>query len=628
MKEQLPLTPDEVTPPSDGLKQSLSGDMRLVTVVARSRRDFTALLRLSNGSQLVLPAFSPVGPDDQLLIGESSCWVKPSQSEVPIPVIPAWSATHDLRIGRRSIRVTIKEVESEREFVGLQRLTEYHYRGAGGAGRTVPLIACVESYELPPIVGFLEVASTFLVNSARKRLFDKGFSEPSRKVAWTKWDLKTAGKFSSVVARISRCVVYPELRGWGLSSLLVDAAISYARDRWHYGAHRPLFLEITADMLRYFPFVEKNGFVYIGDTEGNEHRLMKDMRYLLGRSVGKRGMPKGGGGIMSLQRSYATRLAAILRERKTSLEALLRTLRIAPEQLSDDEWILLHKVYRRPKPTYIIGLTKAAMTLAKRGAGNGRTSRQKRTAGSNKEAPLVSIDRVGLEVKTTPDQSARSRAVQEAFGIVGRDFTTTLLRPIDIAVKPGEILLISGPSGTGKSLLLRAISRLTDAEATLEWPASAILTGDLRTKPVTQAWLERPSEDKAPIDLLNNLTIEAAIRTLATAGLAEPQLYVRQASRLSEGQYYRLTLALALARNAKLLFADAFCEPLDRFSAAAVAQRLRSYVDISGTAAIVATADPHKLVASLRPNQLLVLSSTGDATWRAPEEMLAMGSDT
>jgi ribosomal protein S18 acetylase RimI-like enzyme len=207
-------------------------------------------LRLENGSEVGMRRFAPVGEGDRIAKMNGWYWIVIADSEELLRLTPAWVLRTKMTLGSESYLLTIKEIETEEEYSGYKRLTEYHYRGGGGIGRCVPLVASIETQDLPNVVGFVELSSSFLVNSARKKVFDSQFSDPEHGIAWVRWDTRTARKFANIFVRISRCVVFPELRGVGLSTKLLEAAVTFSKERWHIGGKRPSFIEITADMLR------------------------------------------------------------------------------------------------------------------------------------------------------------------------------------------------------------------------------------------------------------------------------------------------------------------------------------------------------------------------------------------
>ena len=384
-----------MTPFSDHVSELASTCNRLYTVKARSIRKHQIRLDMECGESLLTRRFIPVSPGAVLIKTNDALSVKLNDG-TDLPVSPPWTESMSLRVGATEIPIEIKEIESQAELDGFLRLTRYHYRGSQGTGRTVPLVVTTPSDDLPNVLGFIELATSFLVNSPRKKILDTAFSDSDRGVGWLRWDGPTSKKWINCIARISRCVVFPEFRGLGLSSVLVESAVQYARDRWHMGGIRPVFLEITADMLRYWPFVQKADFVYVGETEGNGHRAARDMRYLIRKAMASAGraqdgMPKGGGGILSLQRSQAEHLREVMKRTGLSLDNVIDHLRISPDKLSDDEWVLLHTAYRHPKPTYLRGLTDAAQKFL-----------LQRTA--------ISTTRVGSRLsKTTPPTSGESK---------------------------------------------------------------------------------------------------------------------------------------------------------------------------------------------------------------------------
>lgn len=584
-------------------------------VVSRTRKGSIAQLRLESGQVVQVRPFAAIGEGDLVKCSKDGTEISLvlDEGRFTIDITKPWSVTYFVDLGRERLKVVIKEVETEEELEALSTLKQFHYRGEKSAGRTAPLIAIASHHLLPPVVGFIEITSAMLVNTARKAVLDRAFADREHSVVWQRWDMATAKLHTRRLARISRCVVYPELRGLGIASRLAKAAAIYARDRWQFGGAKSIFLEITADMLRYSPFVANAGFVYVGDTEGNEERMLRDMRYLLKRTIasGSQGdFPQGGGGIMSLQRSYATMLLGVMGKRKLGLEQLLNVLRRSPENLSDDEWIALHKVFRRPKPTYMCGLTAAAKDHLKAVAPTRRKdgpTRAKVVKGTGSHMESLVLDAVGLKIATSvsPTGSPRSRKVAEAFGVVSKRLETTLVSDLNLSVLPGEIVLLTGPSGTGKSLLLRAFQARLTANGVMPSGVSVESTRLVGTDRV--AWVSMVVGDRAPVDLLEQVSLEHALSLLGVAGLAESSLFVRPASTLSDGQRYRLSIACALASDPKLLLVDAFCEPLDDLSAAAVCKGLRALTRRSGVSAVVATAAPDRLLQALEPDVVLQL---------------------
>lgn len=147
------------------------------------------------------------------------------------------------------------------------------------------------------------------------------------------------------------------------------------------------------------------------------------------------------------------------------------------------------------------------------------------------------------------------------------------------AARAGRIVLITGPSGSGKSTLLRRYRERVPRRRLID---------------LTRMRLA----ERAVIDLFPRLSVEAALGALSRVGLAEAHTYLLPPSKLSDGQRWRLRLALAVARceasppRARfVIVVDEFAALLDRVTAWIVARALRKAVDrLENVCAIVATS--------------------------------------
>ncbi len=584
-------------------------------IIRKTVRNHQIKITSDKGEERILRRFALVGMGESISRKKNGwLYVKTAKTKSEVLISGAWSKQWKIKISNKSFRVLVKEIETLEELLGYESLTRCHYRNGAGAARRAPLIAKINSPDLPEVVGFVEIASCFLVNVARKKVLDTAFRDDSRNIQWDRWDLDTAKNYTNAIVRISRCVVFPEVRGIGLARILAEAAVHFAEKRWHIGGLQPVFMEITAEMLRYWPFVKQSGFVSVGETEGNGSRLVKSMDYLLKRMQNNAGLPQGGGGILSMYRSHAELLTEVMKDRKISLRKMIGRIKKSPEKLSAGDWVQLHHLYRHPKPVYMIGLTSSARKHLRQIVPYELVAERPK----QKIKSLVKLGEMEIRASARPDSSREARQIQEAFGIVAKEFTNVIIKELNMDVGSGEIALITGASGTGKSLLLRAIARhVREQKRSVSLKKGITSVGNIGSPRVKVAVPVPPPRAKSPIALLaeRGLALEESLKLLASAGLAEAQLFVRPSDTLSTGQRYRLSLALALAKNPKLLVVDEFCESLDKFSTAAVCRRLRKEATRNGTAIVVATVDYSKVSTELKPDKILRLLPDAHHKW-------------
>ena len=179
--------------------------------------------------------------------------------------------------------------------------------------------------------------------------------------------------------------------------------------------------------------------------------------------------------------------------------------------------------------------------------------------------------------------------IRDMFGIDFESTPNVIARDVEIDYRPGRIVLFAGPSGGGKSSLLRA--------------AEAPLSGVVR--------LDHSVDDRrALIDTLGP-DVRKAAHCLSICGLSEAMLLLRAPGELSDGQRYRYALARCLAQEASSVVADEWCATLDQVTARVISRNVRKLADMRGIGFLLAGAR-EDLIDDLQPD-LIVRCGGGGA---------------
>jgi len=160
----------------------------------------------------------------------------------------------------------------------------------------------------------------------------------------------------------------------------------------------------------------------------------------------------------------------------------------------------------------------------------------------------------------------------------------------DFALAAGEALAVSGPSGSGKSLFLRALADLDPNDGALA------LGGEDRNAMPAPRWRRRvtyvPAESGWWAELVREHFEDWDAAAPSAARLGIPAAAGDwPVSRLSTGERQRLALLRALVQGAEVLLLDEPTSGLDVEATWAVEARLREFL-ADGGALVFVTHDP------------------------------------
>jgi lipoprotein-releasing system ATP-binding protein len=201
------------------------------------------------------------------------------------------------------------------------------------------------------------------------------------------------------------------------------------------------------------------------------------------------------------------------------------------------------------------------------------------------------------------DAVLRTRDLKRSF--TQGEVTIEVLRGVDLAVAPGEIVALLGPSGSGKSTLLQAVGLLEggfQGSIQLQGEEASELDDDGRTRLRREllGFVYQFHHLLPEFNAVENVVLPQLVQgadpqnardraqdLLGKLGLS--QRFDHRPSKLSGGEQQRVAVARALANKPPLILADEPTGNLDEHTADAVLGEFLSLVRGEGSAALVAT---------------------------------------
>jgi ABC-type lipoprotein export system ATPase subunit/N-acetylglutamate synthase-like GNAT family acetyltransferase len=181
---------------------------------------------------------------------------------------------------------------------------------------------------------------------------------------------------------------------------------------------------------------------------------------------------------------------------------------------------------------------------------------------------------INISYETATEVTPRTIGVAEAFGLgVDEHRRFILYDDVELKIGPTDIVYITGDSGSGKSVLLKALEK----DIKRDIGQTVINMNDIQVNP-----------DKPLIDTVGK-TFTEGLELLSRVGLNDAFLFVRRYRELSDGQKYRYKIAKMIESKAQWWIFDEFCSLLDRDTAKIVAFNVQKLARKLGRAVLAAT---------------------------------------
>ena len=178
---------------------------------------------------------------------------------------------------------------------------------------------------------------------------------------------------------------------------------------------------------------------------------------------------------------------------------------------------------------------------------------------------------IDVRFKTSVKRTDRVLEVSEAFGLDLKEKEFVIYDNFEMKTEAGQRIYITGQSGSGKSIILKELEK--------DYIAMGLVVANINNVVL---------KEKPIVELLGETT-NHAVSLLQLAGIGDAYLLLRKPSQLSDGQRYRLKIALLLEQEADVWVCDEFGAVLDRKTAKLLAFTLWKMSLKRNATAVIAT---------------------------------------
>ncbi len=202
----------------------------------------------------------------------------------------------------------------------------------------------------------------------------------------------------------------------------------------------------------------------------------------------------------------------------------------------------------------------------------------------------AAVSGVDISAGTAPAPAVAARHPLHQLELAGftavHEDGTLGVQGVDLTVERGQLVLVVGPVGAGKSSLLRALAGIVHHNGELRWNGEAVTEPEMFLRPNQVGYVAQLPRVLSgtiadnirlghEVDAADAVSTAQLDHDLAATGGGLGLLIGHKGTRLSGGQLQRLALARALAPSTELLIADDVSSALDVTTELALWQALR-----------------------------------------------------